>query len=187
MTPRTKGLRDAELEALARREHPSPHSVLGAHPKRSGVVIRALRPGATAVTALFDGGVPDGEDRLELRQVHPVGLFEATVKGAKLPLGYRVQATYDEHATHPQVDPYVFLPTLGELDLHLIGEGRHERIYELLGAHLRVHQDVAGTAFAVWAPGARSVSVVGDFNFWNGLAHPMRALGSSGIWELFIP
>ncbi len=81
----------------------------------------------------------------------------------------------------------MFLPTLGELDLYLIGEGRHERVYELLGAHPRIHQDVAGTAFAVWAPAARSVSVVGDFNFWNGHAHPMRSLGSSGVWELFIP
>jgi len=184
---RTKSSRDADLEALAHREHPSPHSVLGAHAKRSGVVIRALRPGATAVTALLDAPTTDGEDRIELKQAHPVGLFQGTVKGAKLPLGYRVEATYSDHATHTQVDPYVFLPTLGELDLYLIGEGRHERIYELLGAHPRIHQDVKGTAFAVWAPAARSVSVVGDFNFWNGQAHPMRALGSSGIWELFIP
>ena len=186
MTP-TKNSRDADLDALAHREHPSPHSVLGAHPKRSGVVIRALRPGATAVAALLDAPGPDGEDRIELKQVHPVGLFEGTVKGAKLPLGYRVEATYGDQATDTQVDPYVFLPTLGELDLHLIGEGHHERIYELLGAHPRIHQDVQGTAFAVWAPAARSVSVVGDFNFWNGQMHPMRSLGSSGVWELFLP
>ncbi|MDE3130150.1 MAG: 1,4-alpha-glucan branching enzyme, partial [Acidobacteriota bacterium] len=178
----TAAKRDAELEALAHRAHPSPHAVLGAHAKRSGVVIRALRPGATAVAALLDG-----DARLELKAVHPVGVFQATAKGAKLPLRYRIEASYPEHATHTAVDPYVFLPTLGELDLHLIGEGRHERIYELLGAHPRVHQDVAGTAFAVWAPAARSVSVVGDFNFWNGQTHPMRSLGSSGVWELFIP
>ncbi|MDE3132784.1 MAG: 1,4-alpha-glucan branching protein GlgB, partial [Acidobacteriota bacterium] len=186
---RTSTRRDAELEALAHREHPSPHAVLGAHPKRSGVVIRALRPGATAVAALLDADADadDGEARIELKQVHPVGLFQATVKGAELPLHYRVQATYGDQATHTEVDPYVFLPTLGELDLYLIGEGRHERIYELLGAHPRIHQDIAGTAFAVWAPAARSVSVVGDFNFWNGQAHPMRSLGGSGVWELFIP
>jgi 1,4-alpha-glucan branching enzyme len=187
MTRTTKTPRDAELEALAHREHPNPHALLGAHPKRSGVVIRALRPGATAVAALLDNPAADGEERVELKQVHPVGLFQATVKGAKLPLGYRVEAAYGDQATHVQVDPYVFLPTLGELDLYLIGEGRHERIYELLGAHPRVHQDVAGTGFAVWAPGARNVSVVGDFNFWNGQTHPMRSLGSSGVWELFIP
>ena len=104
-----------------------------------------------------------------------------------MPLSYRIEAAYGDQLTHTQVDPYVFLPTLGELDLYLIGEGRHERIYDLLGAHPKIHQDVAGTAFAVWAPAARSVSVVGDFNFWNGQAHPMRSLGSSGVWELFIP
>jgi 1,4-alpha-glucan branching enzyme len=184
---RTPTKRDAELESLAHREHGNPHSVLGAHPKRSGVVIRALRPGATAVTALLDAADPDGASRLELKCAHPVGIFQGTVKGAKMPLSYRIEASYGEGPPHTQVDPYVFLPTLGELDLYLIGEGRHERIYELLGAHPKVHQDVSGTAFAVWAPAARSVSVVGDFNFWNGQAHPMRALGSSGIWELFIP
>ncbi len=83
--------------------------------------------------------------------------------------------------------PRTFSPTLGELDLHLIGEGRHEHLYELLGAHVREHEGEAGTAFAVWAPAAASVSVVGDFNHWDGRAHPMRALGVSGIWEVFVP
>ena len=184
---RTSTKRDADLEALAHREHANPHSVLGAHPKRSGVVIRALCPGATAVAAVLDAPGPDGESRIELKCVHPVGVFQATVKGASMPLSYSIEAAYGDQLTHTQVDPDVFLPTLGELDLHLIGEGRHERIYDLLGAHPKIHQDMAGTAFAVWAPGARSVSVVGDFNFWNGQAHPMRSLGSSGVWELFIP
>ncbi len=187
---RARETRDADFEALAHRQHANPHAVLGAHPKRSGVTIRALRPGATAVTALLDDAAAAGADdegRLELKRVHPVGIFQGTVKGAALPLNYRIEAQYGEGQTHTQADPYVFLPTLGELDLHLIAEGRHERVYELLGAHPRVHQDVAGTAFAVWAPAARSVSVVGDFNFWNGQAHPMRSLGSSGVWELFIP
>jgi 1,4-alpha-glucan branching enzyme len=84
-------------------------------------------------------------------------------------------------------DPYSFLPTLGELDIHLVMEGRHEELYERLGAHVREIAGVVGTAFAVWAPNARSISVVGDFNSWDGRLHPMRSLGSSGIWELFVP
>ncbi|HTW11639.1 MAG TPA: 1,4-alpha-glucan branching protein GlgB [Solirubrobacteraceae bacterium] len=180
---RNPGKLDTGLDALARREHADPHSLLGVHSARGGAVIRALRPAATAVAAVLDGS---GE-RVPLEQVHPIGIFQATIKDHKPPLSYRVEAQYGENGSFTQVDPYVFVPTLGELDLHLIGEGRHERIYELLGAHPRVHQDVEGTAFAVWAPAARSVSILGDFNFWDAHAHPMRSLGSSGIWELFLP
>src|SRR5258708_17912216 len=83
--------------------------------------------------------------------------------------------------------PPDFSPTLGELDLHLFAEGKHERIYEKLGAHVLTHEGARGVAFAVWAPNAKSVSVVGNFNEWNGTKHPMRQLGSSGVWEIFIP
>ena len=108
------------------------------------------------------------------------------MKGVKLPFDYELEIEY-EHDTFTVGDPYRFLPTLGDLDLHLVGEGRHEELYAALGAHVREHQGVRGTAFAVWAPSARSVSVVGDFNSWDGRLHPMRSLGSSGIWELFLP
>src|SRR5215472_6089646 len=84
-------------------------------------------------------------------------------------------------------DPHTFAPTLGDIDLYLLGEGRHEQLYERLGAHVVELESVRGTAFAVWAPAARSVSLVGDFNSWDGREHAMRALGSSGIWELFVP
>ena len=84
-------------------------------------------------------------------------------------------------------DPYAFLPTLGEHDLHFVGEGTHRRLWDRLGAHPMHHQGVAGTAFAVWAPNAAGVSVVGDFNGWDGRLHPMRSMGGSGIWELFVP
>ena len=84
-------------------------------------------------------------------------------------------------------DAYSFAPSLGELDLHLISEGRHEQLWDALGAHPRKLDGAAGTAFAVWAPGARAVSVVGDFNAWNERAHPMRSLGAAGVWELFVP
>jgi 1,4-alpha-glucan branching enzyme len=171
-----------ELDSLVRREHPNPHAVLGAHPLEDGVVIRALRPAACAIKALLTDGTA-----VELEQVHAGGVFEGVVPGAELPLRYRLEVDYGDAGTFTIDDPYSFLPTLGELDLHLIGEGRHEELYEKLGAHVREHQDVLGTAFSVWAPAARAVSVVGDFNSWDGRLHAMRGLGSSGIWELFLP
>ena len=100
---------------------------------------------------------------------------------------YRVKVDYGDGGKFTIDDPYAFEPTLGELDLHLMGEGRHEELYNKLGAHPRTHQNVSGTAFAVWAPAARAVSVVGDFNSWDGRLHAMRSLGSGGIWELFLP
>ena len=114
-------------------------------------------------------------------------MFEGTIDGATLPLDYELEVEYADDRTFTVGDPYRFLPTLGDVDLHLVGEGRHEELYEKLGAHVVEHQGVRGTAFAVWAPSARSVSVVGDFNSWDGRLHPMRSLGSSGVWELFLP
>jgi 1,4-alpha-glucan branching enzyme len=171
-----------ELEALARREHGQPHTVLGPHPSDDGVVVRALRPGAAKVSVK-----PAKGKSVELEQIHPAGIFEGTFSGAKLPFRYKLKVDYGESGKFTLEDPYAFSPTLGELDLHLIAEGRHEELYEKLGAHVREHEGVRGTAFAVWAPSARAVSVVGDFNSWDGRLHPMRSLGSGGIWELFLP
>jgi 1,4-alpha-glucan branching enzyme len=172
----------SELESLVHREHSNPHSVLGAHPASDGVVIRTLRPAACAVTA-----IPDGHPPVELQQIHPGGVFEGTVEGAELPLRYRLDVDYGDAGRFTIEDPYAFLPTVGELDQHLISEGRHEELYDRLGSHVREHQGVTGTAFAVWAPAARAVSVVGDFNSWDGRLHAMRSLGSTGVWELFLP
>jgi 1,4-alpha-glucan branching enzyme len=170
-----------DLERLVRREHPSPHSMLGAHPHDGGVVVRALRPGASAVRALV-GGETD-----PLEAIHPGGVFEGVLEDAELPLTYQLEVDYPDGTTVTIDDPYRFLPTIGELDQHLIGEGRHEELWEKMGAHVRELEGVRGTSFAVWAPAARAVSVVGDFNFWDGRIHPMRSLGATGIWELFIP
>ncbi len=179
-----------ELESLVHREHPNPHGVLGAHPPAhadaGGVVIRAFRPGASAITAHIGSGA-GASQTVELAQIHPGGVFEGVVDEAELPLPYQLEIDYGDAGTYTIHDPYSFLPTLGELDLYLIGEGRHEQIYEKLGSHPMEHQDVIGTAFAVWAPSARAVSVVGDFNSWDGRLHAMRSLGSSGVWELFLP
>ncbi|MGI8506979.1 MAG: 1,4-alpha-glucan branching protein GlgB, partial [Solirubrobacteraceae bacterium] len=172
----------AELDALARREHAQPHSLLGAHPAKEGVVVRALRPAAAKVSVK-----PSKGKAVALEQVHPAGIFEGVLEGAELPLRYKLKVEYGPGEKFTLEDPYGFTPTLGELDLHLIGEGRHEELYDKLGAHVRKHQGVSGTAFAVWAPAARAVSVVGDFNSWDGRLHAMRSLGSGGIWELFLP
>jgi 1,4-alpha-glucan branching enzyme len=180
-------LAPTELDALARREHAQPHSILGPHPDpahagNGGVVVRALRPAASKVSVK-----PAKGKAIELEQIHPAGIFEGTVQGAKLPLHYKLKVDYGEGGKFTLDDPYAFAPTIGELDLHLIGEGRHEELYEKLGSHVQEHEGVMGTAFAVWAPAARAVSVVGDFNSWDGRLHAMRSMGSSGIWELFLP
>jgi len=172
----------SELEALARREHGQPHAILGAHPSDDGVVVRALRPAALKVSVK-----PAKGKSVTLAQIHPAGIFEGVIPGATLPLRYKLKVDYGEAGTFTLQDPYRFTPTVGELDLHLIGEGRHEEVYDKLGAHVLTHEGTAGTAFAVWAPAARAVSVVGDFNSWDGRLHAMRGLGSDGIWELFIP
>jgi 1,4-alpha-glucan branching enzyme len=171
-----------DIERVVRREHADPHHVLGAHPSNGGVVVRAFRPAAERVVARVDGGEP-----VPLEQRHPAGLFEGQVDGVELPLRYELEVSYPDGNTFTLIDPYAFPPTVGELDVHLAAEGRHEDIYERLGAHVRELEGVTGTSFAVWAPSAKAVSVVGDFNSWDGRLHPMRSLGPSGIWEIFLP
>jgi 1,4-alpha-glucan branching enzyme len=171
-----------DIERLVVGHYGDPHRILGRH---DGAV-RALRPDATAMHLLVD--CSGALERVEMRRLHPGGLFEAAIPDDAT--GYRLEAEYGgEQATSTFVfdDPYRSWPTLGDLDLHLFGEGRHRRLWEVLGAHVREHGGQRGVAFAVWAPNARAVRVVGDWNFWDGRIHPMRSLGSSGVWELFIP
>jgi 1,4-alpha-glucan branching enzyme len=172
-----------DADALAAGELGDPHALLGAHSDGDGgAIVRAWRPGAERVAIRVEGGTDFGAEL-----VHPAGLWAAHLDGAKAPLRYEVQTRYPDGLSVNGPDAYAFPPTVGDLDLHLAGEGRHEEIYERLGGHPREVNGVAGTAFAVWAPAARSVAVVGDFNSWDGRLHPMRSLGSSGIWELFLP
>ena len=174
---------DPELLAeIATGLHFEPHAVLGPHIDDTGVTIRVLRPLASAVEIeTLDGRVPATHEH--------GGVWVAHLAGDDAP-DYRIHVAYGAALTR-QDDPYRFLPTLGDLDLHLIREGRHERLWEVLGANVKrypsVLGDVEGTAFAVWAPNARVVRIVGDFNLWQGVTHTMRSLGSSGIWELFVP
>jgi 1,4-alpha-glucan branching enzyme len=135
---------------------PNPHGVLGAHEAEEGVVVRALRPEAQAVRVRASDKLSQAlEVEAELKD--PAGLWEALLPKARLPLEYELEVEYPDGNTFTVRDPYSFLPTLGELDLHLAMEGRHEHLYELLGAHVRELDAVVGTAFAVWAPNARSV------------------------------
>ena len=176
------GVAAADLERLAGLRHSDPHSILGAHPTPDGIVIRAFRPGAKGVSVVAAKTHPWQMERVDER-----GLFEVLIAGRIEVFPYELRVHYADGDLVTIRDPYAFLPTIGSLDLHLWNEGRHERIYEKLGAHSREIDGAVGFAFAVWAPNASGVSVVGDFNEWDGRIHMMRSLGPSGIWELFIP
>ena len=171
-----------ELARLAAGEHHNPHAILGAHPAGDSVTIRTLRPMAERVTVLV------GDRRHDLAHEHE-GIYVGTVPGPDVP-DYRLEVTYGGSAVIVD-DPYRFLPTLGEVDLHLIGEGRHEQLWEVLGAHEHRFDSIAGpltgVSFAVWAPNARGVRLICDANHWDGRAHPLRSLGSAGVWEVFVP
>ncbi|MGW4641471.1 1,4-alpha-glucan branching protein GlgB [Sphaerisporangium sp. NPDC004334] len=171
---------DLDLNRLAGGAHHDPHAILGAHLTPEGLTVRALKPLAEKVELVLDDAAH------EMSHVEH-GVFAATLPGVDKIPPYRLRVTYAGAEPHEAGDPYRHWPTLGEVDLHLIGEGRHERLWEVLGARVMRHDDEDGTAFAVWAPNARGVRVEGGFNHWNGAAHPMRSLGRSGVWELFIP
>ncbi|WP_431996018.1 GlgB N-terminal domain-containing protein, partial [Streptomyces griseoflavus] len=168
----------ADRERLLNGTHHAPHSLLGAHPVPGGVVFRAFRPYARAVSVVSGGLTVELHDDGD-------GFFSGLLPLREVP-AYRLLVTY-EGTVQETEDAYRFLPTLGELDLHLIGEGRHEELWTVLGAHPMTHQGVTGTRFSVWAPNARGVRVAGSFNFWDGTGFPMRSLGATGVWELFVP
>ena len=171
-----------EIERVVAGNHYDPHSILGAHPGPDGVIIRALRPLATSVTLVLEDG-----RRVPMTHLHQ-GIFTVTLPDEKVP-DYRIATAYAGSQAEETVadDPYRYLPTLSEFDLYLIGEGRHEELWRVLGAHVREFGQATGTSFAVWAPNAHGVRVTGDFNYWDGRAFPMRSLGGAGVWELFIP
>jgi len=179
--PTAMPLGEHELGATATGSHHDPHSVLGAQEYEGAITVRTLKPFAHEVLVVL----PDG-GTVPMEHEHD-GIWVAVVEAAELP-SHRIRVTWTEGADPVDLEePYRFLPTVGELDLHLIHEGRHEELWRALGSHVRTLDDVAGTSFAVWAPNARAVQVVGTFNGWEGRLHALRSLGSSGVWEIFVP
>jgi 1,4-alpha-glucan branching enzyme len=175
--------RDPVLQALAEARHADPFGVLGPHLEpNKGVVIRTVMPTAERITV-----TRNGSGTVEMTRRHPAGIFEAVLADATEIPDYRLRVSFDGGATSEIDDPYRYGRVLSDYDLYLFGEGKHTRIYDKLGAHPITIGKSAGVHFAVWAPNAARVSVVGDFNAWDGRRHPMRSLGSSGIWEIFIP
>jgi 1,4-alpha-glucan branching enzyme len=179
------GIVPEDIERIVLVEHSDPHSILGAHPAvldgQSGVIIRAFHPDATAANLLR------GSERLPMYASEAEGLFWCFLPGGSLPINYLISFTFADGSTWEHDTPYRFMPTLGEQDLYFVGEGKHYNLYDRMGAHPRELEGVKGVSFAVWAPNAKRVSVIGDFNRWDGRLFPMRTMGSTGIWELFIP
>jgi 1,4-alpha-glucan branching enzyme len=171
-----------DVHRLCQGRHADPFGVLGPHWRPDGKVwLAAFLPGAAQVVAVAAGS---GEWLAALQQRDATGLFEGPLPGRA---DYRLQVIWsDGHGTLLD-DPYRFGPVLGEMDAWLLGEGSHLRPFEILGATPRLHEGVAGSSFAVWAPNAMRVSVVGDFNFWDGRRHPMRLRRECGVWEIFLP
>ncbi len=163
-------------------EHHEPHRVLGIHNlKGGGQVLRAFHPDAESC----DLSIP-GRKALPLQPLGK-GLFALQVKELSAADDYSLRFHFSDGKFWERGDPYAYLPTVGETDLYLFGEGTHRQLYNALGARILTQDGVQGTAFSVWAPNARRVSVIGDFCNWDGRLYPMRSLGSSGVWELFIP
>jgi 1,4-alpha-glucan branching enzyme len=204
----------AEIESLVHGEHGDPFHVLGPHAPDAptsastgastgaptglansaapSVIVRTFRPGAESVSVIWNG------QKWPAEKIHPDGVFAATISvsdtksstsdgGALSPASYRLRIKYPDGEVHEVHDPYAFPPVLTDYDLHLMGEGTHYLKYEKLGAHVRDLEGVRGVHFAVWAPNAKRVSVVGDFNRWDGRVHAMRMRGMTGVWEIFIP
>ncbi|MCU0770868.1 MAG: 1,4-alpha-glucan branching protein GlgB [Verrucomicrobia bacterium] len=178
-----------ELDALLAGQLGQPHALLGMHPHtqdgRRGLLVRALVQ--DAVDCEVVDHAPDPELRYPMGKHHALGFFEAFIADRQEVFPYRLRITKTNGEIRQFYDPYRFLPTLGEQDVYFFNEGTDHRVYQKLGAHVRTIDGVLGVSFAVWAPNAARVSVVGDFNRWDGRFHPMRSLGNSGVWELFVP
>jgi 1,4-alpha-glucan branching enzyme len=192
--------RQSEIERIVRAESSDPFHFLGPHwLDRDGkrvLAIRAYHPAATEMAVEWLGNSPKQHTAMGAEKIHPDGVFEAVVQNNVSQLrdnqeieaaSYRLYFRFPDGNTRDTLDAYAFPPLLTDYDLYLSGEGTHYQKYEKLGAHVREMAGVRGVHFGVWAPNAVRVSVVGDFNFWDGRVHPMRLRGETGIWELFIP
>ena len=175
-----------EIMQIVNSNHGDPHHILGLHEieqkGKNFLAIRVFNPQAEKVWLI------DSEDyEIELEKIHSDGFFESVLTDRTKWFSYKLRFLGYEGQRWENFDPYSFEPQISPLDLYLFGEGTHYQIYEKFGAHPKTVAGVAGTAFAVWAPNAKRVSVIGNFNNWDGRRNPMRVLGNSGVWELFVP
>jgi 1,4-alpha-glucan branching enzyme len=178
------GLPPDEVDRFVVGEHSDPFRLLGPHRVGDGLEIRVFRPDARRIDIVLD---QHPEEPIAAQKIQQDGFFCATVRNATRDLPYHIRVTAWDGSHYLTRDPYQFGPIMGEVDLHLFAEGQHWNIYDKFGAHLRTIGDATGVYFAVWAPNAQRVSVVGDFNGWDGRVNPMRKLIGSGVWELFLP
>jgi len=172
-----------DIAALVAARHGDPFAVLGMHEHGGGVWVRTLQPGADQVEVI---DAASGRAVANLKRVHADGLFDGRIPRRRKRFAYRLRLAAGA-ALQEIDDPYRFPPVLGDTDLWLLAEGRHQRLYEKLGAHAAVLDGVAGFSFAVWAPNASRVAIVGDFNQWDGRMHPLRLRRECGVWEIFLP
>src|SRR6266403_5537971 len=178
------GLPPDELNSFLSGTHSDPFRILGPHRVGDDLAIRVFRPDAQKIDIILNR---QANEPIAVERIHRDGFFCATVPGATRDLDYRLCVQSRDGSKQLTRDPYQYGPLMGEVDLHLFAEGQHWKIYEKFGAHLRTIGGEAGVYFAVWAPNAQRVSIVGDFNGWDGRVNPMRRLLGSGVWELFLP
>ncbi|MEZ5278469.1 MAG: 1,4-alpha-glucan branching protein GlgB [Opitutaceae bacterium] len=178
-----------ELQSFLKANNARPHDFLGMHPctvkGKPGLVVRAFLQNAESCEVV--DLTAKARKTFPMKRLCPEGFYEVFISGRTEPFPYRLRIETYSREIRQFFDPYGFPPTLGDQDLYLFNEGNEHRVYTKLGAHLRTVDGVPGVSFAVWAPNAKRVSVVGNFNHWDGRYHPMRALDRSGVWELFVP
>ncbi len=174
---------EGAVEAIVGAYHGDPFAILGQHQAGDQIVVRVFRPDARTVTIRDES---TGATYPAL-QIHPAGFFEAVIEGSQQRIYYALDFTSHDGHEWSEHDPYSFGILLGPLDLHLFAEGNHWELYDKLGAHLTDFGGIRGTSFHVWAPNAQRVSVVGEFNGWDGRRNPMRKLLGCGVWEIFLP
>ena len=179
------GITTEDIQRILSVDHSDPHSVLGAHPTKikgqDGLIFRFFHPEAISAELIIK------DEIVSLSETDIAGFFWTWLPNMFLPLDYLVRFIFKDGASWTIDPPYRFMPTLGDQDLYFMGEGKHYNLYEKMGAHSRSLDGIQGVSFAVWAPNAKRVSVIGDFNNWDGRLFPMRSMGESGTWELFIP
>jgi len=172
------------IDSVIASDHHDPFQVLGLHfidQEPLSALVRTFQPHAESVQIVLH------DEKQYMSRIRPEGLYEIVLPGLSEPFPYHFEILYNDKSVHTAADPYRFLPQLGDMDRYLFNSGTHYRLYDRLGAHRTTIDGIEGTIFRVWAPGARRVSVIGNFNSWDGRVHQMRSLENSGIWEIFIP